>query len=89
MSKVMFTFKTGRQRLANPRDAEVLRRLGQGTYLTRDMRANQEVPSPVQSDGLDGLDSEALHALAKERGVKVHPRAGAEKVRAALREAGR
>lgn len=38
-------------------------------------------------DGLDQLDTERLHALAKERGVKVHHKAGAEKVRAALREA--
>lgn len=38
-------------------------------------------------DGLDDLAVEELHALAKERGVKVHHKAGAEKVRAALREA--
>lgn len=42
----------------------------------------------VQSgDDLDLLDAEQLHALAKERGVSVHHRAGADKVRAALREA--
>lgn len=33
---------------------------------------------------LDGLDKEALHALAKELGVTVHFKAGAEKVTAAL-----
>lgn len=33
---------------------------------------------------LDGLDKDALQALAKELGVAVHPRAGAEKVTAAL-----
>ena len=38
-------------------------------------------------DGLDALDKDELHALAKERGVKVHHMAGADKVRAALREA--
>ncbi len=41
----------------------------------------------VSSDGLDALDKDQLHALAKERGVKVHHMAGADKVRAALREA--
>lgn len=39
------------------------------------------------ADGLDDMTVEELHALAKERGVKVHHKAGAEKVRAALREA--
>jgi hypothetical protein len=41
----------------------------------------------VADDGLGGLDKDQLHALAKERGVKVHHMAGADKVRAALREA--
>lgn len=36
---------------------------------------------------LDAMTAEELHALAKERGIKVHPRTGAEKVRAALKEA--
>lgn len=49
-------------------------------------------PGPVDApavvdDGLDALDKEQLHALAKERDVKVHHMAGADKVRAALREA--
>lgn len=39
------------------------------------------------ADDLDALSASELRALAKERGVKVHHRAGAEKVRAALREA--
>lgn len=41
----------------------------------------------AQPDGLDDLDRDQLHTLAKERGVKVHHMAGADKVRAALREA--
>lgn len=36
-------------------------------------------------DGLDELDTEQLRALAKERGIKVHANAGADKVREALR----
>ena len=38
-------------------------------------------------DGLDDLDASQLHALAKERGVTVHHKVGADKVREALREA--
>lgn len=110
MSKVLFTFNTGRQRLASPKDAELLRRLGHGSYATRDMadktkiekafpgtddpRTVEEVDAyikaenaKVKGDGLDDLDAEALHALAKECGVKVHYKAGAEKVREALRSA--
>lgn len=92
MQKVTFTYKNGRERMLSARDAELLQRLGKGTYLTRDMRADRPVVvavSAVPNEGvdLDALDGEALHALARERGVKVHHKAGAEKVRAALREA--
>lgn len=45
-------------------------------------------PEPENLENLEDLDAEALHALAKERGVRVHHRAGEEKVREALREAG-
>ena len=49
--------------------------------------AASAAPPSSPLDELDGLDAAALHALAKERGVKVHHNAGADKVRAALREA--
>lgn len=39
----------------------------------------------VESDELDGLSVEELRELANERGVNVHHRAGADKIRAALR----
>ena len=43
-------------------------------------------PEPVDdSDGLDSLDRDALFAIAAERGVTVHHRAGADKIRSALR----
>lgn len=92
MQKVTFTYKNGRERMLSARDAELLQRLGKGTYLTRDMAAASPVVvvAPVAENkdvDLDALDGEALHALARERGVKVHHKAGAEKVRAALREA--
>jgi len=45
------------------------------------------VPDLPSNDGLEGLDAERLHALARERGVRVHHKAGADKVRAALRGA--
>ncbi|AKQ59729.1 hypothetical protein ACR55_01859 [Bordetella hinzii] len=92
MQKVTFTYKNGRERMLSARDAELLQRLGKGTYLTRDMAAARPVVVEVSAASnevvdLDALDGEALHALARERGVKVHHKAGADKVRAALREA--
>ncbi|MFY3082027.1 hypothetical protein ACOTF2_18350 [Achromobacter xylosoxidans] len=91
MQKVTFTYKNGRERMLSARDAELLQRLGKGTYLTRDMDAARPVvvvtPAADNKDvDLDSLDGEALHALARDRGVKVHHKAGADKVRAALRE---
>lgn len=42
--------------------------------------------STMSGDGLDELDVDQLQALAKERGVSVHHKAGADKVREALRQ---
>ena len=102
MERVDFTFKNGHTRIMAKRQAEILGKLGHGTYQTRDMAAQPMVTKPMQAapdipvaaepeeaqddDGLDAMDKEQLHALAKDRGVKVHHLAGAEKVRAALRE---
>lgn len=47
----------------------------------------QEVKPAEQAIDLAAMDKEALHALAKERGVKVHHNAGADTVRKALTEA--
>lgn len=79
-----------------------VKQVSEGDYRTRDMAHQPSVTKPMQAapahdaiaaqtgaangDGLDTLDKEQLHALAKERGVKVHHMAGADKVRAALRE---
>lgn len=46
-----------------------------------------ETKQKPDEDELDAMDAEQLHALAKERGVKVHANAGADKVREALRQA--
>lgn len=95
MEKVNFTFKNGHTRIMAKRQAEILGKLGHGTYQTRDMASLPMVTKPMLAappvqedadDGLDALDKEQLHALAKERGVKVHHMAGADKVRAALRD---
>lgn len=102
MEKVDFTFKNGHTRVMGKRQAEILGKLGHGQYLTRDMVADRgavlpptaapapQAPSPLVmavADELEVLDKDQLHALAKERGVRVHHMAGADKVRAALREA--
>lgn len=101
MAKVTFTHqKSGREEVMHERYAKVLSRMGRGTYMTRDLRAEiTVVPQPQAAiahepvgisgadDGLDALSKEELHAIAKERGVAVHHAAGADKVRAALREA--
>lgn len=95
MEKVDFKFKNGHVRPMLKRQADLLAKLGHGTYQTRDMAFQPTFTKPMQAetkpapdgDGLDDLEKEELHALAKERGVTVHHMLGAEKVRAALREA--
>jgi hypothetical protein len=92
MSKIKFVHKSGREELMHRRFADVLQKLGRGSYMTRHLTAapatQPSIPRvPRLSDELDSMDAESLHALAKVRGVKVHHNAGAEKVRQAIREA--
>lgn len=93
MEKVTFTFKNGHTRDVYERQAVILQRARLGSYQTRDMadmpKAQKEplTASMQPADGLGAMDKDQLHALAKERGIKVHHAAGADKVRAALREA--
>jgi hypothetical protein len=88
MERVNFKFKNGHTRVMGEHQAKVLGKLGHGTYMTRDMVASRtETVLHNEGDGLDAMDREQLHALAKERGVKVHHMAGAEKLRTALRDA--
>lgn len=95
MDKVNFTFKRGGYtRAVTERQSVLLTRMGLGEIANRSMEGKPQVTkqaAPVQSqdpgDGLDALSREELHALAKERGVKVHHAAGAAKVIEALREA--
>lgn len=90
--RVTFTFKNGRTVVTNEVQAKLLKKIGKGDYITRDM-ADQpffekqvEVETQEPEDGLDAMDKDELHALAKERGMKVHHNAGADKVREALRQ---
>lgn len=110
MSRVMFIFKGGRTVVTHEAQARLLKRMGRGDYVTRDMadqpkqtkafvgtsdtRTIEEVSDYIKSenaalldDGLDSLDRDALLSLAKERGIEVHHRTGADKLREALRAA--
>lgn len=82
--RVQVTLRNGRKLMTNEATARVLRSrnlVADTGYSTRDMAS-----VPV-AENLDAMSAEELHALAKKRGVVVHHRAGADKVRAALREA--
>lgn len=86
--KVEVRLKNGRIMRTNEAVARVLRNrmlVAEDSYPTRVLVT--EAPTIKVYDSLDGLTVEELHVLAKERGVEVHHRAGADKVKAALREA--
>lgn len=91
MEKVDFTFKRGgRTKPVSEKQARAFAKIGLGTYQTRDMAFQHGVQKPMVADrsvddGLDALDKEQLHALAKDRGLTLHHALGAEKVRAAIR----
>lgn len=68
-------------RAENEGHANVLSRMGKATYSTRVMTAEK----PQKS--VEAMSVEELRALAARKGVKVHHRAGVEKLRQALREA--
>ena len=76
--KVEITLRNGRKMRTTEAVARVLRN-------RRLVAENYETAQLVEGDNLDELGAAALHALAKERGLSVHHRAGADKVRAALR----
>jgi hypothetical protein len=86
--RVEVRLKNGRIFKTNEAVAKVLRNrmlVAEDSYPTRVLITET---SPItRPDYLDELSPEQLHALAKERGVEVHHRAGPEKVKAALREA--
>lgn len=65
--------------LTKPMQAEPL------PVVAHEPQSEPAVPQGAVMDELEDMDKEQLHALAKERGVKVHHMAGADKVRAVLR----
>ncbi|WP_339139096.1 hypothetical protein [Kerstersia gyiorum] len=67
--------------------AETMGHSDQASGIDQAIQPKDAVLLPVD-DGLDDLGAEQLHALAKERGVKVRSNASADKVRAVLREVG-
>ena len=78
-------------------DAKLLKAIGHAedrvmsappTYNTRMMTAATPAPAPARTSGdnLDAMDAEALHALARSMDIYVHHRAGADRVRFAIRE---
>ena len=75
------------------REAYQTRDMADQPMFIKTMQTQDSVPieDPAEtaetSDGLDDLDRDQLHELAKERGIQVHHRAGADTVRAALRGA--
>lgn len=81
--------RNGRRQNVHPKVGELLVKKGiaRVVYMTRDMQAAPVESVAPAADNLDAMDREQLHALAKARGVKVHHLAGADKVRAAIREA--
>lgn len=79
--------KGGAKRDIHPKVAAILikqghvREVGQ-TYQTRDMRAVQ--PTNTATNPILSMTLEELRALAAQRGIKIHHRAGADKIREAL-----
>lgn len=53
--------------------------------IAEDPTVSDEPEVVVEGGELDALDRDALFALAVERGIKVHHKAGADKIRKALR----
>jgi hypothetical protein len=84
MNRVVFTFRNGKTRAMLKIQADLLASRGLGNYLTRDM-ADQ--PKAEKGQDLMALNRAELHALAKERGLELDGRLGADSVRMALRGA--
>jgi hypothetical protein len=76
MSQLIFTFNGGRTRKVSQAEARLLTRMGKGSVVVAEAAPD-----------LDAMDADALRTLAQERGLKIHHNAGADKLRAALREA--
>jgi len=65
MTKVDFSYKNGRVRAMSERDARILNKLGHGSYMTRDMRA-QSTPSAPPNDELTELRAKYQEVVGKK-----------------------
>lgn len=77
--------KGGKQHNVHPKLATTLVDRGLARYITRDIKTAPVQAVARQMDEYDAMDADALRALANERGIAVHHRAGADKIREALR----
>jgi hypothetical protein len=79
---------------ASAHDAKVFCQIGHaapliesGQYTTRVMTAAPPAPPGLEAMGLEAMGLDALRALAQRLGLRVHHKAGAHKLREAIREA--
>lgn len=64
--RVNFQYTNGRERMMSRRDANILQKLGRGTYMTRDMRAHQVVePVNTDDDALTALRAQYQDVVGK------------------------
>lgn len=64
--KVNFQYTNGRERMMSRRDANILQKLGRGTYMTRDMRAQPVVePANADDDALTALRAQYQEVVGK------------------------
>lgn len=63
--KVIFQHKSGRKQSMSRRDAEILKKLGRGTYMTRDMQAQslreEEELSQLRAEYQDVVGKRPFH----------------------------
>lgn len=86
MRKVNFKYKNGSERLMRKDHADILKKLGRGSYVTKVVSEGSAVGVDSPGGDLDSLELDELRELAQERGLKVHHNAGKERIIAALRE---
>jgi hypothetical protein len=64
--RVNFQYANGRERMMSRRDANILQKLGRGTYMTRDMRALPVVePVNTEDDALTALRAQYQDVVGK------------------------
>ncbi len=87
--KVDFTYRNGRVREMQEKHADILQKIGKGTYQTRELRAagNRQWEAealPIRQSPAELDEVDALRAELDRRGIKYHHRAGVAKLRELL-----